>query len=87
MEGGDGASDAVGAGGSLCWLKTHGVTSTYHLDRGISQVDELGEDLAVLASGIKLGGVPEGEDSADELGKAFCPCSVGIGFALCKSRC
>ncbi len=61
--------------------------STYHLDGGISQVDELGEDLAILAGGIKLGGVPEGEDGADELGKAFCPCSVGIGFALCERKC
>jgi hypothetical protein len=30
----------------------------YHLDRGISQVDELGKHLALLPSGIQFRGVP-----------------------------
>lgn len=30
----------------------------YHLDRGIRQVDELGQDLAIFARSIQFGGIP-----------------------------
>lgn len=59
---------------------------TYHLDGGISEVDELGEDLAIFAGSVKLGCIPEGEDGANELGEALRPCSVGIGFALWRTN-
>ncbi len=79
----DGATYACSAGKRSCWREAGGcASSTYHFNRGIGQVDELGQDLTILASGIKLGSVPQGENGSDELGEAFCPSSVGIGFAL-----
>jgi hypothetical protein len=30
----------------------------YHFDRGIRQIDELGQYLTLLSSGIELGGIP-----------------------------
>ena len=36
----------------------HVLGGTHHLDGGVGQIDELGQDFAILAGGIELGGIP-----------------------------
>ena len=60
---------------------------TYHLDGRISEVDELWENLAVFAGSIQLCGIPQGQNGADELSKAFSPSPVGIRLALYSRGC
>lgn len=45
----------------------------HHLDGCIGEINEFGQYFAILAGSIKFGGIPEGEDGADELGKALGP--------------
>jgi hypothetical protein len=54
-----------------------------HLYRCIGQVDELGQNLAILAGSIKLWGIPKWQDGTDKLGETFRPGSIRVGFTLC----
>jgi hypothetical protein len=70
---------------SICpvsWALVERPRQPYHLDRSVRQVDKLGQHLTVLTCGIELGGVPEGEDSANQLGEALGPRAVGIRAAI-----
>src|SRR5690242_12839470 len=55
----------------------------YHFDRRIGQVDELGEHLSVLPRRVQLGGIPEGQHSADQLSEAFGPRPIRVWLSTC----
>ena len=56
---------------------------SHHFDGSIRQVNELGQDLAILAGSIELGGIPQRQVGADELGEALGPCSLNVRTSLC----
>ncbi len=58
------------------------LVGTYHSDRSVGQVDELGQHLPVFPSSIELGSVPERQHSADQLGKALGPVPVWVWAAI-----
>lgn len=58
----------------------------HHLDGRIGQIDKLGQHFAILAGGVKLCGVPQGQDGADELSKAFRPSPVLVWTPLYVMR-
>jgi hypothetical protein len=57
----------------------------YHFDGRIGQVEELGKNFALFARGVQLRRIPQRQDSANQLSKAFCPSAVGIRLTLCSA--
>lgn len=49
---------------------------TYYFDRGIGEVDEGRCHLTVVTGCVQCSGIPERQDRADELSKAFHPLSI-----------
>lgn len=65
-----------------------GKSVTYHLNRGICEINKLGQNFAIFAGGVKFSSIPKRQDSTDKLSKAFGPGSVGVGAALysCEAK-
>jgi hypothetical protein len=59
-------------------------TDPYHLDRGISQVNEGRRHLAILTRSVQGSRIPQRQHSAHQLRKALCPIAVCIRLAIYK---
>lgn len=55
----------------------------YHLDGGISEIDECRCDFTILSRGVQCFGVPEGQHCAHQLRKTLDPVSVCMWTAIC----
>jgi hypothetical protein len=55
---------------------------TNHFYGGIREIDEFGKHFSILTSSIKFRRVPQRKNRSNQLSKAFCPRSVGIGPAI-----
>jgi hypothetical protein len=58
------------------------IRTAYHFNGRIGQVEELGKDFTLFARGVQLRRIPQRQDSANQLSKAFCPSAVGVRLTL-----
>jgi hypothetical protein len=52
---------------------------TYHFQRSVAEIDKGGNNFAIFTSSIQSRSIPQRQNRANKLGKAFSPCSFRTG--------
>ena len=72
----------------ICFGQRRTRGGVHHLYGCVCEINKRRLDLAIFAGHVQLGGIPDGQHRANELGKALLPSSIGsLGAASQVSRC